>query len=266
MTTSPIQHGTDHGSWFSGRVALVTGAGSGMGRAIAVALGQAGACVGVHYRGNQAGAELTTQQVIDAGGRAAVLQADLSNARQVEAMFEELDGEFEPSIEMLVNNAGDWMDKAPILDCPLEQWEKMFAVNALSVFLCCQQAGRRMVEAGKGGVIVNIGSLAGHTGGGGGTVPYAAAKAAVHTLTRGLARELAPMNIRVNCIAPGMIDTPMLEGRISAEAHDTLMTMTPMGRMGLPEEIARSILTLLSPSTSFITGQIIDVNGGLLMR
>jgi len=266
MSTSPIQHRTDLGSWFSGRVALVTGASSGMGQAIAVALGQAGACVGVHYRGNRAGAELTCQQVIDAGGKATVLQADLSNAKQVNAMFEMLDSEFQSSIEMLVNNAGDWMDKAPILDCPLEQWEKMFAVNTLSVFLCCQQAGRRMVEAGNGGVIVNIGSLAGHTGGGGGTVPYAAAKAAVHTLTRGLAKELAPKNIRVNCIAPGMIDTPMLDGRVGVESFNFLKKLTPMGRIGRPDEIASSTLMLLSPSSSFVTGQIIDVNGGLLMR
>ena len=123
-----------------------------------------------------------------------------------------------------------------------------------------------MVEAGKGGVMVNFGSLAGHTGGGGGTVPYAAAKAAVHTLTRGLARELAPKNIRVNCIAPGLIDTPMLNGRVSAELLDSLLKLTPMGRIGNPDEIARSTLMLLSPSASFITGQVIDVNGGLLMR
>jgi 3-oxoacyl-[acyl-carrier protein] reductase len=166
---------------------------------------------------------------------------------------------------MLVNNAGDWMDKTPIIDTPEEQWDRILDVNAKGVFLCCRQAAGRMIRQGEGS-IVNVGSIAGHTGGGGGTVPYAAAKGAVHSLTRGLAKELAPYGIRVNAVAPGVIDTPMIEGRIPPKVVETLKGVTPLGRFGEPQEVASVILMLLSPACSFVTGQIVDVNGGLLMR
>lgn len=252
-------------SGFVDKVALVTGAGSGMGFATAVALGEASARVGVHYRGNRAGAESTRQRIERAGGHAITLQADLSRADEVRRLFEELDAAFGGRIDMLVNNAGDWMDKIPIVDCLEEQWDCMFDANAKSVFLCSQQAARRMIRAG-GGAIVNLGSVAGHTGGGGGTVPYAAAKAAVHTFTRGLARELGPHGIRVNAIAPGMVDTPMLDGRVTDEARAKLGAATLLGRFGRPEEIARVVLMLLSSAASYMTGEIVEVNGGLLTR
>jgi len=166
---------------------------------------------------------------------------------------------------MLVNNAGDWMDRVSIVDCPQSLWDRMFAANATSVFLCSQQAARRMIRQGSGS-IVNVGSLAGHTGGGGGTVPYASAKAAVHTFTRGLARELGPHGIRVNAVSPGMVETPMLEGRVSNEARSSLAASTPLRRFGRPEEIAPIVLMLLSPRASYMTGEIVEVNGGLLTR
>lgn len=252
--------------WFRDRVAIVTGAGGGMGRAIALALGAAGACVGVHYRGNRDGAEAVVAAIRENGGKAEAVQADLCSPVQVSAMFAHCDDAFDRPIEMLVNNAGDWMDKSPIVDCTFDQWEKMFSVNATSVFMCCQEAVKRMIASSNGGAIVNIGSQAGHTGGGGGTVPYAAAKAAVHTFTRGLAKEVASHKIRVNGVAPGMIDTQMLEGRVSEEANEMLKKLTPLGRFGEPEEIASAVLLLLSPGASYMTGQIIDINGGLLMR
>lgn len=251
--------------WFGGRTALVTGASSGIGYETALALGRAGAVVGVHYRGNRKSADSLRERIVADGGRAIVVQADVSNANQVERMFGEMDGLADGRLDMLVNNAGDWMDKAPIVDCPEEQWDKMLAVNAKGVFLCCKQAAGRMTKQGSGS-IVNLGSVAGHTGGGGGTVPYAAAKAAVHTFTRGLAKELAPHGIRVNAVAPGMVDTPMLEGRVTAEVAAKLESITPLGRMAEPREIASVILMLLSPTCSFVTGEIIEANGGLLMR
>ena len=250
---------------FKGRVALVTGTGSGMGLEIALALGRAGAHVGVHYRSNRDGAETVKKRIEALGGQAVLLQADLSLAADVTRIFAELDAAFGGRIDMLVNNAGDWMDKAMVVDCPEELWDKMLDVNAKSVFLCCQQAARRMVRQGEG-AMVNIGSIAGHTGGGGGTAPYAAAKAAVHTFTRALARELAPHGVRVNAVAPGLTDTPMLAGRVDAQAVDKFSAMTPLGRLGLPGEMAPAVLFLLSPGASFMTGEIIEVNGGLLMR
>jgi len=124
----------------------------------------------------------------------------------------------------------------------------------------------RMSRQAEGGAIVNIGSVAGHTGGGGGTVPYAAAKAAVHTLTRGLSKEVAGKKIRVNAVAPGMVDTPMLDGRVSDEARRGLEKMTPAGRFAEPADIAEVVLMLLSPISGYMIGQVVDVNGGLLMR
>ncbi|MCC6241180.1 MAG: SDR family oxidoreductase [Phycisphaerales bacterium] len=252
--------------WFRGRLALVTGASSGMGYDMALALGRCGANVGVHYRSNRKVAEELCDRIQQTDGKAVPLQADLIDPAQVAQLFNQLSTAFGSDIQMLVNNAGDWMNKCPIIDCSIEQWDRMFNVNARSVFLCCQQAVRLMVQHGQGGAIVNMGSLAGHTGGGGGTVPYAAAKAAVHTFTRGLAKELAPYRIRVNAIAPGMVDTPMVQGRVSPEAEKVLMAATPLKRFARPDEFNSAALFLLSPASSFITGEILEINGGLLMR
>ena len=250
--------------WYAGRIALVTGASSGMGFEIAVALGKAGAKVGVNYRKNQSGAESAVRRIVTEGGIAKAIQADVSQADKVERMFGELAMAFGDRIDMLVNNAGEWMDPLPIVDCDDQMWDRMWAVNARSVFLCCRAAAKKMLQRGEGS-IVNLGSVAGHSGGGGGTVPYAAAKAAVHTLTRGLARELGPKGIRVNCVAPGMIDTPMLEGRITPH-HEALVGMIPLGRFGQSKEVVPIVLTLLSPAASYITGEVIQVDGGMLTR
>jgi 3-oxoacyl-[acyl-carrier protein] reductase len=243
---------------------LVTGAGSGIGAAVAVALGAAGAAVGVHYNRNRTGADKVIRQIRDAGATAEAFGADLTDAQAVENLFKDFDNKM-GNITGLVNNAGDWMDKSPIVDCTLAQWQHMFEVNVTSVFLCCQQAARRMIERKAGG-IVNVGSVAGHTGGGGGTVPYAAAKSAVHTLTRGLARELAPHGVRVNGVSPGMVDTPMLAGRVSDQARQQISRLTPLGRFAEARELGPAIVFLLSSGASYITGEIIEVNGGLLMH
>lgn len=251
--------------WFRGRVALVTGASSGMGREVALALGRAGVNVGVNFNRNQASAVEVVREIEAAGAGAIDLQADVSKGEDVDRMFTALANKFGERIDMLVNNAGDWMDKRPLAECDDEQWDRMISVNLRSVFLCCRAAAGKMIRQGDG-AIVNFGSVAGHTGGGGGTVPYAAAKAAVHTLTRGLARELGPSGVRVNCISPGMIETPMLTNRVPAEAQAKLLAGTPLGRFGKANEVVPMVLTLLSPAGSYITGQVIQIDGGLLMR
>jgi 3-oxoacyl-[acyl-carrier protein] reductase len=197
------------------------------------------------------------------GGQAVVIQGDLTREDDVRRVFDIVSEHYGEAPRLLVNNAGAWMKETPFVDCSSEHWNQMFDVNAKSVFLCCREAARRMIALG-GGAIVNVGSIAGHTGGGGGTVPYAAAKAAVHTLTRGLARELAPYRIRVNAVAPGMIDTPMLHD--VRDRLEPIVRATPLGRLGTPAEVSAIILMLLSPVASYLTGEIVEINGGLLMR
>ena len=250
--------------YFHGRIALVTGASSGIGMATAIALGQAGAKVGIQYRGNQAGAEATLRGV-EVGGEGVIIQADLGQTQDVNRTFTELESAFGSRLDFLVNNAGDWMDKETIADCREEQWDHIFNVNTKSVFLCSQRAVRKMIDQGEGAV-VNVGSIAGHTGGGGGTVPYAAAKSAVHAFTRGLAREMAPHGIRVNAVAPGLVETPMIAKRVVGDARESLKGMTPLGEIAEPRQLADAVLHLLSPAASFVTGMIYDVNGGFLMR
>ena len=252
-------------NWFNGRVSLVTGASSGIGLEIALALGKAGAKVGVNYHKNREGADKAVQGIVAAGGQAVAIQADVSRAADVERMYAELAVAFGNRVDMLVCNAGSWMDRCSIVDCSDETWDRMFTVNARSVFLCCRMAARRMIDQGDG-AIVNIGSVAGHTGSGESAVPYAAAKAAVHTFTRGLARELGPHGIRVNAVAPGVIETPMLEGRVAPEIRDKIISVIPLLRFGQPREIAPLVLSLLSPDCSYVTGTIIEVDGGLVMR
>jgi len=253
-------------NWYHDRVALVTGASSGMGYEMALALGRAGAKVGVNYRSNRASADELCARIQSAGGQAVAIQADVGKPADVDRMFGELVSSFGPDLELLINNAGDWMDKSTIAECSLDKWEYIFNVNVRSVFLCCQHAAKLMMKHQRGGSIINMGSIAGHTGGGGGTVPYAAAKAAVHTFTRGLAKELAPYNVRVNAIAPGMVDTPMLRGRVSPEGEKALLAATPLKRMARADEFGATALYLLSPASGFVTGEILEVNGGLLMR
>jgi NAD(P)-dependent dehydrogenase (short-subunit alcohol dehydrogenase family) len=251
--------------WCQGRVALVTGASSGMGRETALALGRAGAKVGVNYCRNQATADATVQEIKSASGEAITIQADVSQSADVDRMFAELACAFGDRLDYLVNNAGEWMkQRTLVVDCSDELIERMWSINARSVFFCCRAAARRMIQQGDG-VIVNVGSNVGHSGGGGGTVPYCAAKAAVNTLTRGLGRELGPHGIRVVGVAPGVVDTPMTE-HLAPEIRQKVMDATPLRRFGEANEVAGTILALLSPSCSFVSGTILDVDGGYLTR
>lgn len=248
-----------------GKTVLVTGASTGIGRAVALALAEQGATVAGNYCSSQDKAESLLEEIEAKGGDAVIVRADVSCAADVDAMFDYILGRFGGRLDILINNAGQWMAKHPIAECPEELWDQMMAVNLKSVFLCSRAAIPVMKEQ-RGGVIVNTTSIASYTGGGGGTVPYAAAKAGVNALTRGMARELAPYSIRVNGVAPGLVDTPMQEKFSTPEQLESWARQIPLRRIGQPEDLVGALLYLASPLSDYVTGEIIEVNGGLLMH
>lgn len=253
------------GNLFSGKVALVTGASSGIGKAVAFALARGGAAVAANYNQNRQGAESLVAEIRAQGGDAEAVRADVSRAGAVQAMVDGVLARFGGRLDILINNAGRWMDKFSIAECPERVWDEMMDVNLKGVFLCCR-AVIPVMTAQKSGVIVNISSVASYTGGGGGTVPYGTAKAGVNTLTRGLARELAPLGIRVNGVAPGVIDTPMQHRHSTPEEIQGFARYVPLGRVGEPEDMVGAVLLLASPQADYITGEIIEANGGFLMH
>lgn len=248
---------------FEGKTVLLTGASSGIGRATALKLAREGANIAFSYYSRQESAEKLAQSIRDEGGRAFAFRMDLSDASVLEPQFDKAIKHL-GRLDILINNAGEWMKKCPLTECDDALWNRILTVNLSSVFFLCRKAARLM-EHQKSGCIVNVSSVVARTGGGGGTVPYCVAKAGVNTLTRGLARELAPAGIRVNAVAPGLVDTPMLDQNLKAKNKATISEGIPLQRMARPEEIADSILFLASDAASYITGEILEVNGGILM-
>jgi 3-oxoacyl-[acyl-carrier protein] reductase len=246
----------------AGRVALVTGAQQGIGRALAVALAGDGADVGVNYLDDGEAAERVAAEVRSAGRRACVVQGDVSRARDAVAMVEAVARELgTPGI--LVNNAGVF-PRIDFLEMTEHDWDRVLDVNLKGSFLCAQATARRMVAAGIAGTIVNISSVAMR-----GTplgVHYAASKAGVMGLTRAMALALAPHRIRVNALAPGLTDTAQpRHGNSEAELVELGRQIPLEGRMARPEEIARVAVFLAAEESGWITGQTIHVNGGAFM-
>lgn len=239
------------------RVALVTGGGTGIGRAIALALADHGMDVAVNYSRSREDAETTAGAIRERGRRGLAVQADVSNDGDVSEMVGRLVAEW-GRLDILVNNAGTtaFVDHKNLDGLTGEVWDRILSVNVKGTFYCCRAAARVMTE----GRIINIGSVAGVRGVGS-SIAYAASKGAIHTMTLSLARALAP-KVTVNAIAPGLIETRWHAGR---EAHNAKIVETiPVKRIGRPEDIAH-VAVALATSDNFLTGQIITVDGGALL-
>lgn len=243
-----------------GKVALVTGASRGIGRAIAIELAKAGALVAINYAGNAAAAQEVQKIITDMGGKAIVIQADVSNeeaaTKLVDTTIEQLGG-----LDILVNNAGITRDNL-FIRMKEEDWNAVINTNLNGVFNCTKVAAKYMMKK-RTGRIINMSSVVGITGNFGQT-NYAAAKAGVIGFTKSLAREMATRGITVNAVAPGFIATDMTAA-MPEKAKTSVLTSIPLGKMGQPEDIANAVLFLASDKASYITGQVIHVDGGMVM-
>lgn len=245
------------------RVVLITGASRGIGRATAVMLGERGAAVGVNYVRDLAAAEQTAAEVERAGGRAVLLQGDVADEQAVLAMFDGLEAAF-GRIDALVNNAGIVAPSLPLAQMDATRLKRMFDVNVFGAYLCAREAARRMSldRGGNGGAIVNVSSAASRLGSPNEYVDYAGSKAAVDTMTIGLAKELGPRGIRVNAVRPGLIETDIHASGGQPQRAAVLGAQTPWGRPGTAEEVAQAIVWLLGSAASYVQGALLDVSGG----
>lgn len=247
----------------TGKVALVTGASSGIGRATAIALGASGASVAINYHRNEAGAEQTRASVVEAGARAVIIQADVTRAADVHALASRATEELGP-IDILVNNAGSLIERLKILELTEERWDEVVDLNLKSAFLCSQAVAASMMER-RSGAIVNVSSIAGRNGGALGSIHYSTAKGGLIAMTKGFAKELAPYSVRVNAVSPGVIDTPYHEQFSTPEAMRAYVGGIPLARVGKPEEVAKVILFLASDAASYLCGETVEINGGMMM-
>lgn len=242
------------------KIALVTGASRGIGRAIATELARRGWAVAIGYRVRRDKAEELAQQLTEAGCRAMICQADVSRREEVEAMVRRVEENFGP-VSLLVNNAGI-AGQSLFQKLTEERWHEFFSVNVDGAFYASRAVLPHMLHEHTG-CIVNISSIWGQRGASC-EVAYSATKAALIGLTRSLAAELAPSHIRVNCVAPGVIRTDMLN-ELPEELLPQLAEQTPLGRLGTPEDIAAAVAFLADPAAGFITGQVLTCDGGFIL-
>ncbi len=259
MPATPIESSFS----LTGRVALITGAGTGIGQSSAILLAQAGATVAVHYHSSAAGAEETLAGIQRHQGKGFLVRADLTDEAQTKSLIAQVISQA-GRLDILFNNAGSVIERAKLEDCSLDLWRRVMDANLTSAFLAAREAIPHLKKSGHGSIINNL-SLSVQTGGSGGAGPYAAAKGGLMVMTRTLAKELAPQ-VRVNSIMPGVVETPHHEAFSTPEKMEDYRRQTPLARNATSEEIARTVLYLASDASSFMTGAVLDLNGGRFLR
>ena len=247
----------------TGRVALITGASSGIGAATAKVVAELGARVAIGYHQNQVGAEEVERDIVQRGGKAIRVRADARVATDIRELVNVSTSELGP-IDILINNAGSLIERMRLVEQTEERWDEVMNLNLKSAMLCSQAVAQSMIER-KTGAIVNVASIAGRNGGGLGAAAYSIAKGGLITFTKSLAKELAPHGIRVNAVSPGVIDTPFHQVFSTPEMIRNFVTTIPLGRVGTPDECARVIAFLASDAASYVVGETVEINGGQLM-
>jgi 3-oxoacyl-[acyl-carrier protein] reductase len=245
-----------------GRVALVTGGSRGIGRAICVALGKRGAKVIVNYAGREDAARETAALVEQAGAKAAIAQFDVGNGEQVTEAIKQI-GKDHGGLDVLVNNAGVAINGL-LLRFKDEQWDKVLDTNLAGAFHCARAAASLLLRAKEAGRIINITSVVGESGNGG-QVAYAASKAGLIGLTMSLAKELASRGVTVNAVSPGFIETDMTAEHLPEAQRAALIQQIPLARIGAADDVAAAVAFLAGPEAAYVTGQVLRVNGGMLM-
>lgn len=242
----------------SGQVALVTGGSRGIGRAVSQLLARAGAHVVINYQSSQKAAQELAEEILADGGSCELKPFNVADSEQVQLACQEIQNAH-GSVDVLVNNAGITRDQLFVRMKP-EEWRQVIQVNLDGAFNCCRAVARSMMKKRKG-CIVNMASVAGLAGNAG-QANYSASKAGLIGLTKALAKELAPWNIRVNAVCPGFISTEMTQ-KLSEKVKEEVLGSIPLGRFGTPEDVAWTVFFLASPASHYITGEIINISGGL---
>ena len=242
------------------KVAIVTGGARDIGAAVVRALAASGARVVVNYANSAEKANALVAELAQAGREAIAVQADVSTAAGAKALVDAARAAYGDRIDIVVNNAGGLVARKKLAEMDGAFWDHVLALNLKSVFLVTQAAQPYLAE---GGAIVNLSSLAAHDGGGPGSLAYATSKGGVLTLTRGLAKELAPQKVRVNAVSPGMIATTFHDVHTAPAAREATAARTLAGRQGTSEDVANAVLFLVSDASSYLSGESIEINGGL---